>query len=29
MVFSGDYTVPNCEGDYYGFMTRRLRLTPR
>ena len=29
MVFSGDYTVPNCEGDYYGFMTRRFRLTTR
>jgi hypothetical protein len=29
MIFSGDYTVPNCEGDYYGFMTRRFRLTPR
>jgi hypothetical protein len=29
MIFSGDYTVPNCQGDYYGFMTRRFRLTAR
>jgi hypothetical protein len=28
MIFSGDYVVPNCEGDYYGFMTRRFTLTP-
>ena len=28
MIFSGDYTVHDCEGDYYGFMTRRFRLTP-
>jgi hypothetical protein len=29
MIFSGDYTIPNCQGDYYGFMTRRFRLTAR
>jgi hypothetical protein len=29
MIFSGDYVVPNCLGDYYGFMTRRFTLTPR
>jgi hypothetical protein len=28
MIFSGDYTVSNCQGDYYGFMTRRFRMTP-
>lgn len=27
MIFSGDYTVPDCQGDYYGFMTRRFRFT--
>jgi hypothetical protein len=26
MIFSGDYTIPDCEGDYYGFMTRRFRI---
>jgi hypothetical protein len=29
MIFSGDYVVPDCKGDYYGFMTRRFRLTSR
>jgi hypothetical protein len=26
MIFSGDYVVPHCAGDYYGFMTRRFRF---
>ncbi|HYY12109.1 MAG TPA: DUF4185 domain-containing protein [Kineosporiaceae bacterium] len=26
MIFSGDYVIPNCQGDYYGFMTRRFRF---
>jgi hypothetical protein len=26
MVFSGDYTMPDCQGDYSGFMTRRFRM---
>ena len=26
MVFSGDYTVPDCAGEYYGFMTRSFRV---
>jgi hypothetical protein len=29
MIFSGDYVIPDCKGDYYGFMTRRFSLTPR
>ena len=29
MIFSGDYVIPDCEGDYYGFMTRRFTLTPK
>ena len=28
MVFSGDYTTPNGEGDNYGFVTRKFRLIP-
>ena len=27
MIFSGDYVIPNCTGEYYGFMTRRFRLS--
>jgi hypothetical protein len=26
MIHSGDYVIPNEQGDYYGFMTRRFRL---
>jgi hypothetical protein len=26
MIFSGDYVVPDCQGEYYGFMTRRFRF---
>jgi hypothetical protein len=29
MIFSGDYVIGNGQGDYYGFMTRSFRLTPR
>jgi hypothetical protein len=29
MIFSGDYVVPGCQGEYYGFVTRRFTLTPR
>ncbi|MGL4199624.1 MAG: DUF4185 domain-containing protein [Allorhizobium sp.] len=28
MIFSGDWVIGNFRGDYYGFMTRRFRLTP-
>lgn len=28
MIFSGDWVVGNMKGEYYGFMTRRFRLTP-
>lgn len=27
MIFSGDWVIGNLRGDYYGFMTRRFRLT--
>jgi hypothetical protein len=26
LLFSGDYVVPDEQGDYYGFMTRRFRF---
>jgi hypothetical protein len=29
MIFSGDYVVPGCQGEYYGFVTRRFTLAPR
>jgi hypothetical protein len=27
MIFSGDYVIPDCQGEYYGFMTRRFRFS--
>jgi hypothetical protein len=26
MIHSGDYVVPDEQGDYYGFVTRRFEL---